>query len=87
MLKPITPQFVVPSRVSGAGAAVPIGSVSSTKLFDLNGALFPTPAVPGCPAAAGDIIATHSSPGAAVFLDGSPAAVAENSKTSIEDIQ
>jgi hypothetical protein len=84
VLKVIALPIAIVALAACSWAASPLGAVSSTQPFDLNGATAPTAGVPTWPVAAGDVIATHSAPATIVFRDGSRVVVAENSKVKIE---
>jgi hypothetical protein len=84
MLKPITLQGAVLAIVSGAWAAVPLGSVSSAELFDLKRSTVPPAGAPAWPVAGGDLIANHSAPATIEFRNGSRVILAENSQARIE---
>jgi len=69
---------------TGVWAAAPLGSISSSQPFELNGATVAVAGIPSWPVNAGDVIATHSAPATIVFRDGRRFVLAENTRLKIE---
>jgi len=62
----------------------PLGHISSTAPFQLNGAVVQVDGVPSWPVFEGDIVESQASPVTIVFLNGTRIVLAEHSKLKIE---
>ena len=68
MLKTIALAFVITvAPALCAWGATPLGRVSSSQPFDLNGAIVPVAGIASWPLFAGDRVVTHSAPATVVF--------------------
>jgi hypothetical protein len=74
----------IPLLAACVWASAPLGSVSSSQPFELNGATVSVAGIPAWPVKAGDVIVTHSAPATIVFHDGRRFVMAENTRLKIE---
>ncbi|MGA2721448.1 MAG: hypothetical protein ABSG79_03450 [Bryobacteraceae bacterium] len=65
-------------------AATPVGRVSSSQPFEMNGSMVPVGGVPSWPLFPGDVILTHSGPATVIFRGGSRIILEPNSELGIE---
>src|SRR5664280_1248806 len=71
MLKTVALPLAVLALALCAWAAIPVGRVSSSQPFEMNGAIVPVEGVPSWPLSVGDVIVTHSAPATVIFRGGS----------------
>lgn len=84
MLRSLIRLLVIFTIVSSAWAAAPIGRVSSSQPFEMNGALVPVDGVPSWPLFPGDVVLTHAAPATVTFRGGSRIILDPNSELKIE---
>jgi hypothetical protein len=84
MLKTVALSLAVLALALCAWAVIPVGRVSSSQPFEMNGAMVPVEGVPSWPLSAGDVIVTHSAPATVIFRGGSQVILEPNSTLKIE---
>ena len=77
------PLFTI-ALVLASWAATPLGRVSSSQPFEMNGATVPVGGVASWPLFAGDVIDTHAAPATVIFPGGNRIVLEPNSELKIE---